>query len=85
MAAVNHNTEGHRVPGRDDSSMEAGKPTGEKQDVDHVEKLDEAQMLAATAGVKASQVYENMAPIAELGLPHGVSSAFQGSVRAGAR
>lgn len=68
MATVDHDTEGHRASGRDDSSTEAGRPIREKQGVDHVEKLDEAQMLAATSGVKASQVYENMAPIAELGL-----------------
>lgn len=69
MAAVNSDTKRYYPPGRDDSSTEAGIPTGEKIDIDHVERLDTRDSAVVTAGVKASQVYENMAPIAELGLP----------------
>lgn len=61
MAAINNDSKT-----RDDSSAEARIPTGEKIEIQHVEKLDTTD---ATAGVKASQVYENMAPIVELGLP----------------
>ena len=63
MAAAN---KGCLSRGRDDSFAEPGIPTGEKVDIQHVEKLDTTD---PTAGVKASQVYENMAPIVELGLP----------------
>ena len=69
MAAVNLDTKKHHPSDKDDSSMEAGIPTGEKFGADHVEMLETANISAAIAGVKASQVYENMAPIAELGLP----------------
>jgi hypothetical protein len=68
MAAVNTDNKQHHSSDKDDSSMEAGIPTGEKAGADHVERLDTAHTSAVTAGVKASQVYENMAPIAELGL-----------------
>lgn len=53
--------------GRDDSSVDAQIPTGEKIGVDHIENADVVK--EATAGVKSSQVYENMAPIVELNLP----------------
>jgi hypothetical protein len=66
MAAVNSDSKPPSPPGRDDSSAEAGIPTGEKVEVQHVEKIDTTD---ATSGVKASQVYENMAPIVELDLP----------------
>lgn len=69
MAAVNPETKEHHPSDKDDSSVEAGIPTGEKIGVEHVEKLETAETSAVTAGVKASQLYENMAPIAKLGLP----------------
>jgi len=69
MAAVNHDTKKHNPSDKDDSSVEAGMPTGEKIGADHVERLETVDVSTVTAGVKASQVYENMAPIAELGLP----------------
>ena len=69
MAAVNLETKKHHPSDKDDSSMEAGISTGEKFGADHVERLETANISAAIAGVTASQVYENMAPIAELGLP----------------
>jgi len=69
MAAVNLDTKHRHLSDKDDSSMEAGVPSGEKIDAGHVERLETADASAVTAGVKASQVYENMAPIAELGLP----------------
>ena len=66
MAAFNNDSKLSGPPDRDDSSAEAGIPTGEKVEIQHVEKLDTSD---AIAGVKASQVYENMAPIVELSLP----------------
>ena len=66
MADFNNDSKLSGPPDRDDSSAEAGIPTGEKVEIQHVEKLDTSD---AIAGVKASQVYENMAPIVELGLP----------------
>jgi hypothetical protein len=66
MAAVNNDNKSPYAQGRDGASAEAGIPTGEKVDIQHVEKLDTTE---AIVGVKASQVYENMAPIVELGLP----------------
>lgn len=68
MAADHSDNNGHHPLGRDDSSTEAGLPTGEKVDIDHVELRDNNDGMAVTDGVRASQVYENMAPIAELGL-----------------
>lgn len=69
MAADNLDTKYHHPSEKDDMSMEAGIPTGEKVSTDHVERLETADTPAVIAGVKASQVYENMAPIVELGLP----------------
>jgi hypothetical protein len=66
MSTVDNDSKKSGPPGRDDSSAEAGIPTGEKVEIQHVEKLDTTE---AIAGVKPSQVYENMAPIVELGLP----------------
>lgn len=68
MAAVEPDTKHHHPSDKDDSSMDTGIPPGEKIGADHVEKLETADVPEVTAGVKASQVYENMAPIAELGL-----------------
>ena len=68
MAAVNLDTKHPQPHGRDDSSTEAGIPTGEKVGAEHLERLGATNMSAMTAGVKVSQVYENMAPIADLGL-----------------
>lgn len=65
MATNNTDEKSHSPLSRDDRSTEARIPTSEKIDIDHVERLDTTD---ATAGVKASQVYENMAPIMELGL-----------------
>lgn len=68
--AVNPDTKHHHPSDKDDSSMETGIPTGEKIGTDHVERPKPADVPAETAGVKASQIYENMAPVAELGLPN---------------
>lgn len=54
---------------RDDSSIDARIPTGEKAGIDNIERVETGDKTAeATAGVKSSQVYENMAPIVELNL-----------------
>lgn len=66
MSKNNNDSKGGGQPLRDDSSIEAGIPTGEKVQDEHIESLDKPD---PTAGVKASQVYENMAPIVELDLP----------------
>jgi hypothetical protein len=66
MVAVNNESKPPGPPVRDDSSAEAGIPTGEKIEIQHVEKLDTTDSIS---GVKASQLYENMVPIVELGLP----------------
>lgn len=67
MTTANNDNKPPGPPGGDDSSAEAGIPTGEKVEIQHVEKLEQPK-TNVTTGVKASQVYENMAPIAELGL-----------------
>lgn len=69
MAAVNPDTKHHHPSDKDDSSMETGIPTGEKIGADHVERLETANNPVTTAGVRDFQIYENMASIAELGLP----------------
>lgn len=70
MAATHDDSKRDGANGRDDSSTDAQIPTGEKIGVDNISHVESADVVKeATAGVKSSQVYENMAPIIELNLP----------------